>query len=110
MIWCPAIVQWLDPDRIPSQQDTILPQVQDREGKDAVQLGGALRSLLFVEMNNNFGIRAGTKIVSLSLKPCSQFGEIIDFAIEDEPDTLILVTHRLSARRRNVNDGKAVVA
>src|SRR5215467_8017175 len=51
--------------------------------------------------------------IGLRLKPVTQVNQllpqvlkVIDFAIEDEPDSLVFIAHGLMSRRRQVNNGK----
>ena len=46
-------------------------------------------------MNDNFSIATGIETVAAGLQLTPQLGKIVDFSIENHPDTLILVVYRL---------------
>ena len=60
---------------------------------------------LFVAVNNDLGIRPCSKYVPESFQLTLEFGEIIDFTVEDNPDGFLLVGHGLVTALK-VDDGE----
>src|SRR5258708_34845224 len=60
-------------------------------------------------MNDDLGIRMRPKHMPFRDKPFAQFLEIVYLTVEDYPNCLILVDHRLRPRAQ-VNDGQAEVS
>jgi len=59
-----------------------------------------------ITVHNDFGVTVSSERISQLLKFHSQFFEIINLAIENNPDGLFRVGHWLMASGK-VNDGKA---
>lgn len=60
-------------------------------------------------MEDGLRIAAGPVAVSARLKPRTEGGMIIDLAVIDDPDALVLVSHGLVARG-DVHDGQPAVS
>src|SRR5579864_7830595 len=58
----------------------------------------ALIPVFFIEMNDNFGVAPGRKEVSSCPQFLAQLDEVVDLAVQYNPDGTILVAHRLLAR------------
>src|SRR5262249_32201466 len=60
---------------------------------------------LFVEMHDDFGIGVGVKLVAAGDQFFAQFREIVDFAVEHDPDRLVFVVDGLVSAGE-VNDAE----
>ena len=60
-------------------------------------------------MDDDLGIGVGVETMACVLKPFTQFGEVVDLAVEDDPGGFPLVVNRLVAADR-VDDGQAADA
>jgi hypothetical protein len=58
-------------------------------------------------MDDGLGIRVGSEDVAKRFKVATQLLEIVDLAIEDQPNRTIFVAHRLVASGAEVDDGQA---
>ena len=50
-----------------------------------------------VAVNDHFGVRARPEVVPALLELGPQLLEVVDFAVEDDPDRLVGIGHRLVA-------------
>src|SRR5215813_2923141 len=66
-------------------------------------------AVLFVEMDDNLRVCGRTKSVPAFEKSFAQFDIIVDFTIEHNPDSCVLIAHGLSAAIAQVNDRKPPV-
>ncbi len=103
------IVKGLDADPVPGEQESLLLEVQEGEGEHPVQLLDAGGAAFFVQVDDDFGIGVRLELVAFLLKLSPQFAEVIDLAVEHNPDGAVLVAHRLPAGLGEVNDGQARV-
>jgi hypothetical protein len=69
----------------------------------------ALRSQFLVKVEDNLGIGMGTKCVALALKPLSEFLEIVNLAIESNPDRIILIGHGLFTRGGEIDNTQTLM-
>src|SRR5271156_6891398 len=60
-------------------------------------------------MNDYLRVCMGMKPMAARFQTRAQFLEIIDLAVEDEPDGAVFVGHRLTPRSRDVNNGESIV-
>jgi uncharacterized protein YbjT (DUF2867 family) len=63
-----AVIEWLDPQPITRQKQAPLIAVPNREGKHSAQVGDAVRSIFFIQMNDGFGVASGTITVTAGLE------------------------------------------
>src|SRR6516225_5930861 len=61
-------------------------------------------------MYDYFGVGTRPKAVPLGNQPFTVIGEVIDLAVEDDTDAVVLVGHRLAAFGPKVDDRKPTVA
>src|SRR6267154_5714420 len=71
-----------------------------RESEHAAQLLNALRPILFIKMNNDFGIGMSEAAMAAGLQLRAQLGKVIDLAVVDNPNGLIFVEDRLVPARQ----------
>src|SRR5579862_6117269 len=91
------------------QQKLLFAFVIDCEGKHASQLLHAIWTHLFVEMNDYFGVSVGAELVTVRDELGPELGEVIDFAVEDDPGAAVFIEHRLVATGK-INDAQTAHA
>ena len=64
------------------------------------------RSVLLVEVHEHFGVALGGEPVAASLELGPKLAVVVDLAVLDDPDRLVLVADRLIAARE-IDDGQA---
>ena len=89
------VVQRFDAQAITNQQHQIPLSVPESIGKHAPQPIDCLRSLLFIEMDQNFRIAMGLKAVAFLNQFLAEFSIIIDLSVQDRPDRTGFVSDRL---------------
>ena len=57
-------------------------------------------TLVFVQMDDHFGVRLSLELMSLGLQAVTQLSEVVDFTIEDEMNPVVFITHRLCTRHQ----------
>ena len=63
----------------------------------------AVSAPLFVSVKDDFGIGAGAEEVPAPLQVAAEIPEVVDLAVEHNPDSVILIGHRLMAGGREVD-------
>jgi len=95
----------LDADAVAGQQQTLTPIIPDREGEHAAQMGDAVVAPLLVGVDDRLGVGRGGEPVAVGLELLAQLPEVVDLAVEDDPDAPVLVGDRLIAAGE-VDDGE----
>ena len=103
------VVERLDAEPISGQKEATAPAVPDGEGEHAVESLDASLPPLVVGMDDDLGIGVGVETMACVIKPFTQFGEVVDLSVEDDPGGFPLVVNRLVAADR-VDDGQAADA
>ncbi len=103
-----AVVQGLDAEPVPREEQALLAPVPDGEREHALQRLDAALRLFLVEVHDGLGVAAGPVAMAVRLEAGAQGGVVVDLAVEGDPDPLVLVRHRLLAAR-DVHDGEAAV-
>ena len=103
------IMKRLHPKPVPRQPERAGARIEQREGEHAVEAMDALLAPLAIAMKNDFGVAMGAKDMALRLQFGAHFREIVDFAVEDDRQALILGQHRLRAAGQ-VDDRQAQMA
>src|SRR5579859_5763312 len=106
---CLAIIERFDADAIARQKEPPAPGIPDRKGKHPAQFTHAFWPQFFVQMNDDFSVRMRAKHMPFGEKLFTQFLKIVNLAVEDDPNCLILVGHRLRPRAQ-INNGQAEVS
>jgi hypothetical protein len=83
--------------------------VIDGEGEHTIKVANYICTYLFIQVENHFGIRIRAEPVT-AFKVSTQFPEVVDLAVEDDPDRLILVGHGLVPAIGQVDDTETPVA
>src|SRR5579863_969182 len=103
------LVERLDAQAIARQEKSLAARVPDGEGEHSAQVLHAVASVLFVEVDDGFGVAMGAVDVAAGLKLRSQFGVVVDFAVEDDPGGSVFVAKWLMAGGE-VDDAEAAHA
>ncbi len=77
------------------QQHAAMAIVPDGEGKHAAQLLHHFSAPLLITVDDDFSVGVGTESVAGGNQLRAQFLEVIDFAVEGDPDGLIFIAHGL---------------
>src|SRR5271165_552348 len=106
------IVERLHSEMITGQKQLRLAraQITDGKSKHALEAMHAIRAFFFVEVDHNFGICVGSKMVALVLQFTSEFSKVVDFTVVGDPDRAILIAHRHVAICRQIENGEAAAA
>src|SRR5215467_8673570 len=102
-------VQGADADAIARQQHLALFDIDQHEGKLALQVLKHVLTVILVEMNDDLGIGAGAKHVSLCFELRLLLGIIEELAIADHADLACLVEDRLTTIG-DADNSKAAIA
>src|SRR6185437_8523110 len=105
----PRPVQRLDAEAVARQEEPPLAAVPDREREHPLEALDAALALLLVEVEDGLGVGAAAVAVAALLELRAQRRVVVDLAVVDEPDALVLVRHRLRAARQ-VDDREPPVA
>ena len=100
----------LDPVAVAAAEQHAAPRVPERERPHPVEAVEAVLAPLLVRVHDDFrvGVRAEAVAVRLELAP--QLDEVVDLAVEGDPDRPVLVAERLVSRSREVLDREAARA
>ena len=82
-------------ESVPGKKQALPSLVPNCKSEHSPQLLNAIVAVLFIEMDNCLSVSVRIKVMTLFLKLRPQFNEIVDFPVEDNPDTLILVVNWL---------------
>ena len=92
-----AIDQRLLAQPIAGQQQLPSPGVPEGQGEHAVEVLEKLGPFVLVEVDEHFGVALGAEVVPGAFQPAAQVAEVVDFAVEDDPDRAVFVGERLLA-------------
>ncbi len=67
------------------------PRIPEGDGEHPVQVPKAVDALVFVQVDDRLRVATGREAVTGTFQPMTQFGEIVDLAVEDDPDRSVLV-------------------
>ena len=98
----PPVVKRLDAQAVARGEQRRLRAIPDRKREHAPQMFHAVAAVLFIEVNDGFGVASRAVAVASGFELGAQLGVVVDFTVEDDPNVLILVGERLVAglRRR----------
>lgn len=105
----PIVVKGLDAEAVAGGKEGAFGFIPDGEGEHAAVGLEALGAVLFVGVEEGFGIAAGGVAMAGGFEGGSEGGVVEDFAIEDNPGGSVFVGHGLVAAME-VDDGEAAVA
>ena len=103
-----GVIQGLDADPIPHEQQAALRLVPQRIREHAAEpIDGAVAPL-FVRVHDHFCVRMRAEPVSVRDQLCTQLGEVVNLAVEHDADRPVLVRQRLIAGRQ-IDDAQTAV-
>ncbi|EKD38667.1 MAG: hypothetical protein ACD_75C00651G0002 [uncultured bacterium] len=105
-----SIIEGLLADPVTGQKQIPVFAVPNGKSEHAPQIGDTFRAVLFVEVEDCFGIGLGMKLVATSHQIFPQFQVVIDFAIEDNPQCSVFIGHGLMSRLTKVENAQPPVA
>ena len=100
------VVQRLDADAIARDEQRARSRVPDREAEHAAQPGDRVRAPLLVGVNDDFGVGRRVERWPAASSSRAQLAEVVDLAVEHDPDRAVLVVNRLMAGRQ-IDDAQA---
>ncbi len=90
-----AIEQRFDAQAIPGQHQALAAVIPEGKAKHPAQLVNAVRTVFFVEVDDNLGIGLRVECVAPALQLRAQFPVVVDLPIEHDLNAAILIGHRL---------------
>ena len=84
ILW--PIIERLDAEAIANQNEPLGARVPKRDGKHAAQMLNKIQSVLFVEVDNHLCIAMGRKAMAFCFERRAKFEEIVNLAVERDPD------------------------
>ena len=105
-----VVVERLLPQPVAGEEDAAVLPVPDGEGEHPAQALGKLFAPLLVTVDQDLGVAVALEDVALGDELALEIEEVVDLAVEDDPDRSVLVGHRLRAGRREIDDRQAPVA
>src|SRR3954451_18538103 len=104
------VIERLFAETIPGQEQATCSLVVHREGEHAVQSSWKLFPPLLVAVHEHFGVGVITaEDVTALDERATEFGVVVNLAIENHANSAILVPHRLMPAG-HVNDGEPAMA
>ena len=91
------------------QQHDVLITIPDRKGEHATQLGYEIGTPYPPAEQQYFRVACGAEYAALRLQFAPQFSEIVDLAVESDPNRLVQHLHRLCRARIEVDDRKSAM-
>src|SRR5881396_2603272 len=103
------VVQRLDAEPIAREEQPPPGPIPEREGEHAIQALDAALAIVFVRVHDRLGVAARPVAVAPRLEARAQRGVVVDLAVVDDPDGLVLVGHGL-VTARHVDDRQPAMA
>src|SRR5437899_2496671 len=94
------IVQRLFAEAIACQQQTLAVFIPQPESKHSPKMVNTIRTVVLIEVHDHLSVTVCIELVTASFQLVSEFGEIVDFAIENDPDAAIFVVDGLMPGRQ----------
>ena len=92
-----TINQRLLPQPIAGQHQLLPPGVPDGQGKHAVKVCNEFWPVVFVEMDQHFGVALSAEAMPGPFQSAAEVAEVIDFAVENDPHGAVFVRQWLFA-------------
>src|SRR5207253_2869445 len=86
-------VERLDADAIAYQQQLSAAAIPESEGEHAAEVVDAVGSVFLVQVEDDLGVAPGPEAVALRLEGRAVLCVVVDLAVVDKPDGLVLVGH-----------------
>jgi len=81
--------------------------VPESEGEHAAQMGDTVVAILFVEVEDGFGVAVRTELVTATLEIPAERPEVVDLPVEHHAQRAVLVRHRLVRAVAEIDDLQA---
>ena len=94
-IGCLSPEQRFDPQPVAGEEQRAFARIPQRQGKHAVQLVHEISPALLIEMGNQRGVTASADVVRAVEQTLSQYGVVVEFAVEDRLDRALPGVDRL---------------
>ena len=104
------VVDGLDPERIPCDQQNALAPIPECEGEHAVESLDEGLAFGSKPLQEHLAVARGTERAAARLEPRAEFAEIVDLAVEDQNVAAAVRVHGLGGGIGQVQDGKPDVA
>src|SRR2546427_3215452 len=102
-----VVIKRLNTQTVTGGKQTVLACVPNGESEHPSQMLNAVPSVLFIKMENGFGITVGTVLMPVRLHLRAQGEVVVDFTIEDYPQRSVLVADVLMPGREINNTESA---
>ncbi len=90
-VFLDAVAERLLPNPVSREEQRPRAAIPDREREHPAKVLKAVRALLLVEVDDDFRVGVGAELVPLRDERRAQFLEIVNLAVEDDPDGAVLV-------------------
>ncbi len=105
----PGVIEGLDPQAVPGQEQALFAAVPDGEGEHAVHGLQAVGAVFLVGVDDHLGVARGGEAVAGLDEIGPDFRVIVQLAVVDDPDSLVFVGQGLMPGLK-IDDGQAAVA
>lgn len=103
---CQLVVKRLNPQPVARYKEVLTAGVPDGEGKHALEMLHAVRPVFFVKMNDRFRVALSAVLMTERSQLLAQDGMVVDFTIENDPDSTVFVAKGLVSGRE-IHDAEA---
>src|SRR5262249_27899474 len=91
------VVEGLLAGAVAGEEQLLTATIEDREGEHPVQAVEARRAPLLVRVDDHLGVRAGAEVVAAVLELVAELDVVVDLAVRDHRERLILGEDGLAA-------------
>ena len=91
------VVERLDAEAIPRGEERVVEAVPEGEGELAAQFAQAGRAEVLIEVQSDLAVGAGAEAVATALEVALYAFEVVELAVDDDPQALVLAGDRLLA-------------
>src|SRR3989442_15921263 len=84
--------------------------IPQRERKNSVEFFDEVHPPFLIAVKQDLGVCPRSELVARRQQIFAELRKVVNLAIEDNPDSLVLVRHRLMARGAEVDDAQAAVS
>ena len=96
-------------DVIAREKQSMTRTVPDRERKHTAQVAHAVGAVLFVQMDDDFGVRGSLELVTVGLEVPTEIKKVVDLAVKNDPNGAVFVRDWLAAVL-DVNDAQPTMS
>ncbi len=100
-----TVDQWFDAEAVAHHRQLLFRIVPEGKRKHATQLGQqAVDAPLLIAAQNHFGISMGAETMAERFQLRTDLAEVVDAAVEDQPDLPVIGEHGLIAGGAQIDD------